>query len=88
MYQVEKGHIRASRETVVVTRQGRRVCSASVGFVQWMHDVVPKSQLRPEQLAMVNWYSKQAVLDPTDALGHGGACAFSEQAVDRPPALH
>jgi hypothetical protein len=61
MYQVEKAAVRASRETIVVTRQGRRVCSASLKFVQWMHDVVPKSQLRPEQVAMVDWYGKQAV---------------------------
>jgi hypothetical protein len=60
MYQVERTDVRASRETVVVTRQGRRIGSASLGFVQWMHDVVPKNQLRPEQLAMVNWYSKQS----------------------------
>jgi hypothetical protein len=61
MYQVERTDVRASRETVVVTRQGRRIGSASLGFVQWMHDVVPKNQLRPEQVAMVNWYAKQAV---------------------------
>jgi hypothetical protein len=51
MYHVERADIRAGRETVVVTRRGRRIGSASLGFVQWMHDFVPKSQLRPEQAA-------------------------------------
>ena len=62
MYQVEKADIRANRETIVVTRRGRRVGSASVGFVQWMYDVVPKSQLRPEQVAMVDWYSSNQAI--------------------------
>jgi hypothetical protein len=60
MYKVEIGDFRAGRETVVATANGRRVGSASVGFVQWMHNVVPKRHLRPEQLAMVEWYRRQA----------------------------
>jgi hypothetical protein len=60
MYQVEKVVARAGRENVVVvSRQGRRVGSASVRFVQWMHDYVPKNQLLPEQAAMVDWFDKQ-----------------------------
>ena len=59
MYHVEKAEVRAGRETIVVTSKGRRIGSASMGFVQWMHDVVPKNQLRPEQVAMVNWYNKR-----------------------------
>ena len=58
MYAVAPGGLRAGRETVVVTREGRRVGSASVGFVRWMHDVVPKRQLRPEQVAMVRWFER------------------------------
>ena len=59
MYQVEKSEYRAGRETVVVTSQGRRVGSASVNFVRWMHDFAPRRQLRPEQAAKVEWYGKQ-----------------------------
>ena len=60
MYKVETVNVRTGRETIVVTRQGRRVGSASVKFVQWMHDIVPKNQLSPEQVAMVEWYDKHA----------------------------
>jgi hypothetical protein len=59
MYQVEKSEYRAGKETVVVTNQGRRVGSASVSFVRWMHDYAPRTQLRPEQAAMVEWYRKE-----------------------------
>ena len=58
MYQVEKSEYRAGKETIVVTNQGRRVSSASVNFVRWMHDYAPRTQLRPEQAAMVEWYGK------------------------------
>ena len=60
MYKVEQVEIRAGRETIVVTRQGRRIGSASLRFVQWMHEYVPKNQLSPEQAAMVNWYRQKA----------------------------
>ena len=59
MYQVEKVDDQRGRETIAVSRQGRRVGSASMRFVQWMHDYVPRQQLLPEQLAMVDWYGKQ-----------------------------
>jgi hypothetical protein len=60
MYQVQKTVLRPGTEIVVVTSQGRRVGSASVQFVQWMHDFAPKGQLRPEQMAMVDWFREQA----------------------------
>ncbi len=61
MFHVEKSEYRAGRETIVVVNQsGRRVGSASVNFVQWMHDFAPRKQLRPEQAAMVEWFGKQA----------------------------
>ncbi len=60
MYHVEMSEYRASRKTVVVTNQGgRRIGSASINFVKWMHDYAPRMQLRPEQIAMVEWYGKQ-----------------------------
>ena len=59
MYQVEKSEYRAGKETIVVTNQGKRVSSASVNFVRWMHDYAPRTQLRPEQAAMVEWYGKE-----------------------------
>lgn len=61
MYKVERASIRAGRETVVVTSRGRRVGSASIGFVQWLHDNAPRHQLRPEQRAMVEWYGRDSV---------------------------
>ena len=61
MYQVAKSEYRAGRETIVVTNQGKRVGSASISFVRWMHDFAPRRQLRAEQIAMVDWYGKQAV---------------------------
>jgi hypothetical protein len=60
MYQVKRADVRAGRETVVVTSSGRRIGSASLGFVQWMHDCVPRRQLRPEQLALVRWLETQS----------------------------
>jgi len=61
MYTVEKTETRAGRESVVVMDRGRRVCSASVAYVKWLYEYVPDKQLREEQLALVNWYGKQAV---------------------------
>ena len=60
MYQVEKLNSPTGRDNViVVSMQGRRVGSASLRFVRWMNDCVPKSQLRPEQAAMVDWLNRQ-----------------------------
>jgi hypothetical protein len=57
MYQVKKTSP-FGRETVVVTLNGRRVGSATIKFVKWMHESIPKRQLRPEQRALVEWYAK------------------------------
>ena len=60
MYEVKKAEPRAfRRESVIVTSRGKRVCSASMSFVQWMHDYVPKKILSPEQVALVGWYEDQ-----------------------------
>ena len=59
MYTIEMAETRAGRETVVVKQGTRRVCSASLDFVRWMHDRVPTKQLREEQKALVNWYAKK-----------------------------
>jgi hypothetical protein len=59
MYTIEMAETRAGRETVVVKQGTRRVCSASLDFVRWMHDRVPTKQLRDEQKALVNWYAKK-----------------------------
>ena len=59
MYQVEKSEYRPGKETIVVTNQGKRISSASVNFVRWMHDYAPRTQLRPEQSAMVEWFGKE-----------------------------
>ena len=57
MYQVKKTSP-FGRDTLVVTLNGRRVGSATISFVKWMHESVPKHQLRPEQRALVEWYAK------------------------------
>ena len=59
MYKVEQVGNRVGRETIV-TKQGKRIGNASLRFVQWMHECVPKKQLGPEQAAMVNWYRQKA----------------------------
>ncbi len=44
------------REVLVVEQKGRRIASASLNFVHWMHERVPSHQLSPEQVALVAWY--------------------------------
>ena len=62
MYQVQRAGSRAGRETVTVSSNGKRVASASVEFVKWLKVRVPKAQLRPEQIALVDWFDRhQAV---------------------------
>ena len=61
MYRVEKQQTTQGRETIIVSSQGRRIGSASLRFVQWMHEFAPRKQLRPEQLAMVDWYGDQQI---------------------------
>ena len=59
MYTIEMAETRARRETVVVRQGTRRICSASLEFVKWVHDRVPIKQLRDEQKALVSWYAKR-----------------------------
>ncbi len=47
---------RGRREAVVVEQEGRRIASASLNFVHWMHGRVPSHQLSPAQVALVAWY--------------------------------
>ena len=67
MYTIEMAETRAGRETVVVRQSTRRVCSASLDFVKWMHDYVPFKQLRDEQKALVSWYAKRDNQSPNPA---------------------
>jgi hypothetical protein len=60
MYEVQSAEYRAGKEAVLVTNKGRRVSSASLSFVRWMHDFVPRHQLGAEQIAMVDWYGNRA----------------------------
>ncbi len=59
MYMVQRSASRAGRETVTVKHDGRLVGSASVDYIKWMRDRVPKCQLRSEQKALVDWYIDQ-----------------------------
>lgn len=67
MYTIEMAETRARRETVVVRYGTRRICSASLDFVKWMHDRVPIKQLRDEQKALVSWYAKRDNQSPNVA---------------------
>ena len=49
---------RRQEVVVVVERQGRRVVSASLSLVRWMHGHVPRHQLSPEQVALVEWFDE------------------------------
>ena len=62
MFKVEQVEDRGGRGMVAVRRDGRLVSSASIGFVQWMHDRVPNEQLCAAQIALVNWYEKQDII--------------------------
>jgi hypothetical protein len=63
MYMVQRSLSRAGvsagRETVTVKHDGRLVGSASVDYIKWMSDRVPKCQLRSEQKALVDWYNDE-----------------------------
>ena len=68
MYKIKKvGHC-AGREVVVVRSQERLVASASIDFISWMSDRVPRTMLAPEQRALVDWYEKRK--SQPDVLGH------------------
>ena len=56
MYKVERAATHAGRDTIVVSSGGKRVGSASIDFIKWLKERVPKRQLRPEQVALVGWY--------------------------------
>lgn len=58
MYQVSRAGSRAGRETIVVNANGKRVASASIEFIKWLKARVPKGQLRPEQIALVEWVER------------------------------
>jgi len=60
MYEVQRCGLRAGREAVMVRDSGKLICSASIDFVNWMREKVPSKQLRPEQLALVEWCEQRA----------------------------
>jgi hypothetical protein len=51
------------RKVLVVEEEGRRIASASLNFVHWMHGRVPSHQLSPEQVALVAWFDILTVAD-------------------------
>ena len=51
------------RKVLVVEEEGRRIASASLNFVHWMHGRVPSHQLSPEQVALVAWFDNLTVAD-------------------------
>ena len=60
MYKVQRAGSNAGREVVVVRDNGRLVSGASLEFVSWMGAKVPSRQLRPEQLALVQWWATRS----------------------------
>jgi hypothetical protein len=65
MYTIRTIRVGRRQEVVVVVeRQGRRVVSASLSLVRWMHGCVPRRQLSPEQVALVTWYEEHADREP------------------------
>ena len=63
MYKVQRAGRHAGREVVVVRDDDRLVSAASIDFVSWMQTRVPDKQLRPEQLALVRWWSNRSSSD-------------------------
>ncbi len=51
-------HNTAGWEVVSRSDKGRCAGGASLNFVRWMHGHVPKHQLNPEQVALVEWFDK------------------------------
>jgi hypothetical protein len=51
-------HIRSGREIVSRSDGGRFAGGASLEFVRWMHGHVPRRQLSPEQVALVEWFDE------------------------------
>ncbi len=46
------------QKALVVEQNGRHFGGASLNFVHWMHGHVPRQQLSPEQVALVEWFDK------------------------------
>ena len=45
------------KEEVAVVLDGDRIVgAATLPFIEWMHRRVPKHQLSPDQIALVEWY--------------------------------
>ena len=51
-------HNRAGWEVVSRSDKGRSAGGASLDFVRWLHGRVPRHQLNPDQVALVEWFDK------------------------------
>jgi hypothetical protein len=49
---------RAGWKIVSRSDHGRSTGGASLEFVRWMHGHVPRHQLSPDQVALVEWFDK------------------------------
>jgi hypothetical protein len=56
MYKVQAAGSRGGREVATVLHNGRLVGAASLPFIAWMQQRVPKHQLAPEQVALIQWF--------------------------------
>ena len=50
--------MRGRREIVARSDQQRFAGGASLEFVRWMHGYVPRRQLNPDQVALVEWFDE------------------------------
>ncbi len=50
--------IRFGRKIVSGSDQDRFAGGASLEFIRWMHGHVPRRQLNPDQVALVEWFDK------------------------------
>ena len=55
MFTVQK---RSGRESVSRSEQGRFASGASLEFIRWMHEHVPRHLLNADQAELVEWYDK------------------------------
>jgi hypothetical protein len=58
--------IYGKEEVAIVLDGDRRVGAATLSFIEWMHRRVPKHQLSPEQIALVQWYQEHRANSSTD----------------------
>ena len=65
MYTIRTIRVGLRQDVVLVVEQGRRVVSASLSLVRWMHGCVPRRQLSREQVALVTWYEEHADKEQT-----------------------